>query len=56
MIVTAGACGCLGVLYGVGTSSGPISATMLGLAYGIIGILVGIPVSASINITRRLWQ
>ena len=56
MIVIALAFGLVGMLYGIGTSSGPVNATLLGLAYGVVGILVGVPVAAFVNITRRLWR
>jgi hypothetical protein len=56
MVVSALSFGAVGLLYGIGTSSGPISAVLLGLAYGMVGIIVGVPVAALFNITRRLWQ
>lgn len=55
MIVIAAALGALGASLGVHAGSGPLTATLLGLAYGVIGIIIGVPLAAFVNITRRLW-
>ncbi|MCK1302939.1 hypothetical protein IVB33_29080 [Bradyrhizobium sp. 24] len=56
MFLIAGTLCALGTFYGFATSSGQWSATMLMVAYGTVGILVGVPVAALFNITRRLWS
>jgi len=56
VIVIAGTLCALGASYGFATSSGPWTATMFSVAYGTVGILVGVPVAALFNITRRLWH
>lgn len=56
MIVFAGVLGALGAAYGFATSTGPLSAALLVTSYGILGVLVGVPLAALINITRRLWR
>lgn len=56
MIVFACVLGGLGAACGFATSAGPISAALLATSYGMIGILVGVPLAALVNITRRLWR
>ncbi|RZN11013.1 hypothetical protein CWO91_10350 [Bradyrhizobium genosp. SA-3] len=56
MIVIAGALGGLGAAYGIATSSGPWMAALFAIAYGTVGILVGVPFAGFLNLTRRLWQ
>lgn len=56
VIVLAGTLCVLGIVYGIATSSGPWTATLFACAYGLLGILVGVPVAAFFNITRRLWH
>jgi hypothetical protein len=56
MIAIAGTLGALGAFYGIATGSGPWTATMLAIAYATVGVLVGVPLAALFNITRRLWS
>ncbi|WP_164935047.1 hypothetical protein [Bradyrhizobium zhanjiangense] len=56
MIVIAGALGGLGAAYGIATSSGPWMAALFAIAYGTVGILLGVPFAGFLNLTRRLWQ
>ncbi|WP_194402060.1 hypothetical protein [Bradyrhizobium sp. CCBAU 53351] len=56
MFVIAGALGAIGGAYGIATSSGPWTATLFGIAYGLAGILIGVPLAGFLNITRRLWH
>lgn len=56
MIAIAIGLGVFGVLYGIGTSSGPVGGFVLGILYGVVGILIGVPVAFLVNITRRLWH
>src|ERR1700732_5248471 len=45
LAVTAVACGCAGALYGVLLSSSTFSAIMSGIGYGVLGLLVGVPIA-----------
>jgi len=56
MFAIAGALGALAAAYGIATSSGPWTAALFGIAYGLAGVLVGVPLAGLFNITRRLWQ
>jgi len=56
VIVIAAALGVLGAFLGVHAGSGPLSATLMGFGYGVVGVIVGVPLAAFINVTRRLWH
>lgn len=56
MFVMAGTLGAIGAFYGVATSSGAWTAALFAVAYGLVGILVGVPLAGFFNITRRLWS
>jgi 4-hydroxy-3-methylbut-2-en-1-yl diphosphate synthase IspG/GcpE len=53
MLATIG-CTVGGVLFGVLTSSSPLGAVGLGTGYGLLGLLLGVPVGFVINMTRHL--
>jgi hypothetical protein len=54
MIVTTAACCGAGVLYGVLPSSSIFGAILAGTWYGLVGLLIGVPIAFAINLTRRL--
>ncbi|WP_165637386.1 hypothetical protein [Bradyrhizobium shewense] len=56
MFVIAGTLGAFGAFYGIATSSGAWTATLFAMAYGLAGVLVGVPLAGFLNITRRLWH
>ncbi|WP_157095069.1 hypothetical protein [Bradyrhizobium sp. AT1] len=56
IFVIAGMLGAIGAVYGVATSLGPWTAALLGIAYGVGGVLIGVPLAGLLNITRRLWS
>lgn len=56
MFVIAGTLGAIGAVYGIATSSGPWTATLFAVAYGLLGILVGVPLAGFLSMTRRLWS
>ncbi|OSI72084.1 hypothetical protein BSZ22_09225 [Bradyrhizobium canariense] len=56
MVVFAVTLGGLGAAYGFATSAGPLSAALLVTSYGMLGVLVGVPLAALFNVTRRLWR
>jgi hypothetical protein len=43
-----------GALFGVLTSSSTLGAIAFGTGYGLIGLLIGVPVGFVINMTRHL--
>jgi hypothetical protein len=54
LILTAAGCCCVGALYGIALSSSTLGAIASGIGYGLLGLLVGVPVAFAINVTRRL--
>jgi hypothetical protein len=54
LVVTTLGCCCAGVLYGIMLSSSTFGAILAGIGYGLVGLLIGVPVAFAINITRRL--
>ena len=53
LIITGTACA-IGVLYGITSSSGLLSAIFWEIAYGTAGLLVGVPIAIAVNLTRWL--
>ena len=53
LIITGTACA-IGVLYGITSSSGLLSAIFWAIAYGTAGLLVGVPIAIAVNLTRWL--
>jgi hypothetical protein len=54
LMISVIACGLGGAFYGAMTASGTLSAILLGIAYGSLGVLIGAPVGFVINMTRYL--
>ena len=54
LILTTAGCCCAGALYGIMLSSSTLGAIASGVGYGLLGLLVGVPVAFAINVTRRL--
>lgn len=54
LLVATVACCCGGVLWGVLLSSSTFGAIMAGIGYGIVGLLIGVPIGFAINATRGL--
>jgi|SRR5665213_773052 len=53
IVTTVGCCGA-GVLYGVSLSSSIFGEILAGIGYGLVGLLIGVPIGFAINLTRRL--
>jgi len=53
MIVTL-SCGLVGAAFGAADSSSTAGAIMGGIGFGLIGLLIGVPVAFVINMTRHL--
>jgi hypothetical protein len=49
-------CGALGALFGAITALSPFGAVVAGIAYGCLGVLLGVPVGFVINMTRHLGR
>ena len=47
-------CTALGVFYGVMTSTGISAAVLAGCGYGLVGLILGVPIGFLINMTRHL--
>ena len=56
LLVTSLACAVAGALYGAIISSNVPGAILHGLFYGVLGLLVGVPVAFAINMTRGLLR
>lgn len=56
LLITSLACAAAGALYGVIISSSGLGAILHGLFYGVLGLLVGVPVAFAINVTRGLLR
>ena len=54
LVIVSLCCGLVGALYGASGSATIFAATVAGLSYGLIGVVVGVPIAFAINITRRL--
>ena len=56
LAITSLGCAAAGGLYGVITSSSGLGAVLHGLLYGLLGLLVGVPIAFAINVTRGLLR
>ena len=56
LAVATAACTVGGVAYGAIIANGTFLALMLGLGYGFVGLLVGVPVGFVINMTRHFGR
>jgi hypothetical protein len=56
LAVTTVACGCAGALYGILLGSSTFAAIMAGIGYGVLGLLVGVPIAFAINFTRGILR
>jgi hypothetical protein len=56
LIVTTVACGYVGGLYGSLFGASTPTAILAGFDYGMVGVLVGVPIGFAINLTRRLLR
>ena len=56
LLITSLACAAGGVLQGAIISSSGLGAILHGLFYGLLGLLVGVPVAFALNVTRGLLR
>jgi hypothetical protein len=56
LLVTTVACCCGGALGGILLSSSTFGAIMAGIGYGIVGLIIGVPIGFAINVTRGLLR
>ena len=56
LVITTVACSCAGALYGILLSSSTFVAIMAGVGYGVVGLLIGVPIAFAINLTRGLLR
>jgi hypothetical protein len=56
LLVTMAACAGGGALYGALLGGAGLWSILGGLFYGVVGLLVGVPVAFAINITRGLLR
>jgi hypothetical protein len=56
LIVTTVACTGAGALYGILLSSSTFGAILAGIGYGVVGLLIGVPIGFAINLTRSLLR
>jgi hypothetical protein len=56
LLITTVACCCAGALYGVLLSSSTFGAIVAGVGYGVVGLLIGVPIGFAINMTRGLLR
>lgn len=54
LVVVSLACGLIGALYGAAGSASTFGAVVAGFGYGLLGVLIGVPLAFAINITRNL--
>ena len=54
LVIVSLSCGLVGALYGASGSASIFAAAVAGLSYGLIGVVIGVPIAFAINITRRL--
>ena len=54
--VTSLACAALGGCYGATVGSSGLGAIISGVLYGVLGLLVGVPIAFAINVTRSLLR
>jgi hypothetical protein len=53
ILVCTLACGGGGAFYGLVIASSPLWKILLGLGYGSLGVLIGVPIAFVINMTRH---
>jgi predicted RNA-binding Zn-ribbon protein involved in translation (DUF1610 family) len=56
LVVTAVACGYVGGIYGFLLGASTFAAILAGFGYGMVGVLVGVPIGFAINLTRGLLR
>jgi hypothetical protein len=56
LLVTSLGCAAAGGLYGALVSTGGLGAFLHGLVYGLLGLLIGVPIAFAINVTRGLLR
>jgi hypothetical protein len=56
LVVTMVACGYVGGLYGSLLGANTFAAILAGFGYGMVGVLVGVPIGFAINLTRGLLR
>ena len=56
LVITSLACAAAGGFYGAIVSSSGLEAILHGLFYGLLGLLVGVPIAFAINVTRSLLR
>jgi hypothetical protein len=54
LIVIAAVSGAIGVLYGAGSGGGTLGAIAGAFGYGLVGVLIGVPIAFAVNMTRGL--
>jgi hypothetical protein len=54
LVVITLSCGIVGVLYGAAGNASMFGAFLAGSGYGMLGVLVGVPLAFAVNITRNL--
>jgi hypothetical protein len=54
LVIVSLSCGLIGALYGAAGSATTFGAVVAGFGYGLIGVLIGVPLAFAINITRNL--
>jgi hypothetical protein len=54
LVVVALSCGLVGGLYGAGGSASMLGAVLAGFSYGMLGVMIGVPIAFAINITRHI--
>jgi hypothetical protein len=56
LVIVSLLCGLVGALYGASGSPTIFAAVVAGLGYGLIGVVIGVPIAFAINITRHLTE
>jgi len=54
LVVVTLSCGLVAGLYGAAGGASTLGAVLAGFGYGMVGVLVGVPIAFAINITRNL--
>jgi hypothetical protein len=53
LVIISLACGLIGALYGAAGSATMFGAVVAGLGYGLIGVVIGVPLAFAVNVTRN---
>ncbi len=56
LVVVTLSCGLIGALYGAGGHATASGAVLAVVGYGMLGLLIGVPLAFAINITRHLTR